>query len=153
MAAVRWCLSRRLLSVRDAIAWLFRVCTKLEMSEGEMWRAGAWSPAIDLYETNEALILEAELAGFSEEDVSVEIKDRRLLLRGSRPRECEVNEEHYHCMERASGAFQRYFLLPAHVDQENMSVSHNNGVFKVRLPKTSNATLRDRHDAVTHQSS
>jgi HSP20 family protein len=149
----RWSLSRRLLSVRNAIAWLFGAGTILGMSMRGVWRAGAWSPAVDLYETDEALILKAELAGFSEADVNVEIKDRTLLLQGSRPRECEVTEERYHCMEWASGAFQRYFLLPALVDQENVSVSYNDGVFKLRLPKARHTTLGQHHDEVTRQSS
>jgi len=106
-----------------------------------------------LYETNEALILEAELAGFSEADMDVEIKDRVLLLRGSRPRDREANEAHYHCMEWASGAFQRCFLLPALVDRENASASYKDGVFKVRLPKIRHTSLGHHHDEVTRQSS
>ena len=123
------------------------------MGKRGVWHAGAWSPAVDIYETDEALILKAELAGFSEADVKVEIKDRALLLRGSRPRECEVNEAHYHCMEWASGTFQRCFLLPALIDQENVSASYKDGVFMLRLPKAKNATLGDNHHEVTRQTS
>jgi HSP20 family protein len=69
------------------------------MSQGEMWRSRAWSPAVDMYETDDAFILKAELAGFSQENLNIEIKERALPLRSSRLREGEVNEDHYHCME------------------------------------------------------
>ena len=151
MALARWSPSRGLMSVRDAIDWLFNACMRLRRSQREEWRSGTWSPAVDLYETEDALILKAELAGFSEENLTIEIKERALLLRGSRPREREVNEDHYHCMEWASGGFQRCFLLPASVDQENVSASYTDGVFKLRLPKTGGATLCDSHREVSRQ--
>ncbi len=153
MAVARWSPSRRLISVRDAIYRLFNACTRPGIHKRGVWRSGAWSPAVDLYETDDALILKAELAGFSKADVSVEIKDRALLLTGSRPREREVNEDRYHCLEWATGTFQRGFLLPALVDQENVSASCNDGVFKLRLPKVRHTTVGHRHDAATSQSS
>jgi HSP20 family protein len=135
MAVMGSRLSRRLISVCNAIQRLFNAC----MTPGKRRRggcgSGGWIPAVDLYETDDALILKAELAGISEADVTVQIKDRALLLRGSRPCKREVNEVHYHCTEWASGAFQRCFLLPEFVDQENVSTSYQDGVFKVRLPK------------------
>jgi HSP20 family protein len=123
------------------------------MAKRGVWRSGAWSPAVDIYETDDALILKAEVAGFSEENLNIEIKERALLLRGSRPREPEVNEERYHCLEWATGTFQRCFLLPAFVDQENVSASYNDGVFKLRLPKARHTSLGHHHDEVTSQSS
>jgi HSP20 family protein len=153
MALARWSLSRGLMSVRDAIYWHFDALMRLGMSQGEMWRSGSWSPAVDIYETDDAFILKAELAGFSKENLNIEIKERALLLRGSRPRESEVNEEHYHCMEWPSGAFQRCFLLPTIIDQENVTVSYKDGVFKLRLPKAGAATLGHGHQEVRRQSS
>jgi HSP20 family protein len=151
MVLTRWSLSRGLMSVRDAIYWLFNAFMRLGISKEEMWRSGSWSPAVEIYETNDALILKAELAGVSEENVTIEIKECALLLRGSRPRESEVNEEHYHCREWASGAFQRYFLLPAIVDQENVTTSYRDGVFKLRLPKAGSATLGRGHHEMSRQ--
>jgi HSP20 family molecular chaperone IbpA len=66
MALARWSLSRGLMSMRDAIYWLFNACMSLGMGTGETWLSGSWSPAVDIYETEDALILKAELAGFSE---------------------------------------------------------------------------------------
>lgn len=140
-------------SVRDAIHRLFNAFTGRGVAQEDTWRPGSWSPAVDMYETDEALILKAELAGFSKEDVNVEIKEHALLLRGSRRRESEVDEEHYHCIEWASGAFERSFLLPAIIDPERVTASYQDGVFRLRLPKAGAVNLAPRHPEARSQSS
>jgi HSP20 family protein len=147
-----WNFSRRLLAMRNAIYRFCKACMGEGMERRGVRRSGVWSPAVDLYETDDALILKAELAGFLEANVNIEIKDRALLLQGSRPRQHEVNEERYHCLEWATGAFQRCFVLPARVDAENMSASYHDGVFTLRLPKTSHMTLDHYPNAVSRQS-
>jgi len=152
MAVVHKEFCRRLLSVGKAICRLFKACMKAETPQRGRWHSDTWSPAVDLYETEDALILKAELAGFAKTDVHVEFRDRALLLRGSRPRERGMAVERYHCMEWASGAFQRCFLLPALVDRDNLSTSLQDGVFQLRLPKVETLTPGyDRHQ-VTSQS-
>jgi HSP20 family protein len=153
MDLTRWSLCRCLMSMRNAIRRLFKAFMRPGVGKEAMWRSDAWSPAVDIYERDDALILRAELAGCSREDVTIEIKQHALLLRGSRPRESEVNEEHYHCMEWASGTFERSFLLPASIDQDGVTASYNNGVFTLRLPKVGAATLVHRPQEVGRQSS
>jgi HSP20 family protein len=135
MVVARWTLFRNLVSVRDAMRRCFNSIRRIGRAKGEVWRLARWSPAVDIYETADALILKAELPGFSREDVNLEIKQHALLLRGSRPREFEVAVEHYHCIERMSGAFQRIFLLPTTIDSEKVTISCQNGILNVRLPK------------------
>jgi HSP20 family protein len=135
MVFARWTLLRHLLSVRDAVRRRFNAIRGIGRAKGEVWRLGGWSPAVDIYETADALILKAELPGFSREDVNIEIKQHALLLRGSRPRELEVAVEHYHCIERMSSAFQRIFLLPTTINSEKVTISCQNGLLNVRLPK------------------
>src|SRR5215475_4001854 len=135
MVFARWSLFRNLISVRDAVRRLLNSIRRIGRGKGEVWRLGRWSPAVDLYETADALILKAELPGFSREDVNIEIKQHALLLKGSRPRELDVAVEHYHCIERMSGAFQRLFLLPTTIDSEKVTISCQNGLLNVRLPK------------------
>jgi HSP20 family protein len=135
MIFARWTLFRNLMSVRDAVRRLFNSIRRIRRAQGEVWRSGRWSPAVDLYEIADALILKAELPGFSSEDVTIEIKQHALLLRGSRPREFEVAIEHYHCIERMSGAFQRFFLLPTRIDSAQVTISCQDGLLNVRLPK------------------
>ncbi len=135
MMFARWNPFRDLILMRDALRRLFTTMRQLGGAKRQIGRADIWSPAVDIYETDDALILKAELPGYSKEDVSIEIKRHALLLRGVRRHEFEAAEEHYHCMERMSGAFQRSFLLPISIDGEKVTLSCKDGVLKARLPK------------------
>ena len=135
MAVVRWSPMRDIMSVRDEMNRLFSEVFSRPRDEEGAWFAGAWTPPVDIYDTNDALVLKAELPGFSKEDVSVELKDNTLILKGERKREAEVKEENYHRLERAYGAFQRSFSLPATVDQEKVKANYKDGVLELRLPK------------------
>jgi HSP20 family protein len=101
--------------------------------------SGAWTPPVDIHETDDALILKAELPGFSKNNVNVELKDNSLRLKGQRQDEKEVKEEQYHRRERVYGSFQRTFMLPATVDSEKMTATYKDGVLELRLPKRETA--------------
>jgi HSP20 family protein len=135
MVLARWSLLRSFMSVCDAVDRLFRAIRRIGEAKGEGWRSSSWSPAVDIYETDDAVIVKAELPGFAREDVRIEIKQHALLLGGSRPHDREVDADHYHCMERMSGAFQRFFLLPTRIDSEKVSASCHNGLLTLRLAK------------------
>jgi HSP20 family protein len=135
MGLTHWNSFRNLMSVWNPVRRVFNSLRGLGMAKGESWYAGRWNPAVDIYETDDAFVLKAELPGFSEEDVHIEVKQHALLLRGVQRREFEVAEEHYHCMERLSGAFQRSFLLPARIDSEKVTMSCQDGLLNLRLPK------------------
>lgn len=94
------------------------------------------------YLTDDELVIKAEIPGFSKDDVSVELKDNTLVLKGERRREAEVKEESYHRMERAYGALQRSFLLPTMVDQEKVKASYKDRVLELRLPKAEAAKAK-----------
>jgi HSP20 family protein len=100
------------------------------------WGGRPWTPPVDIYETDEALILKAELPGVSKNDVSIEIHQNTLVLRGQRRHEAEVKEDRYHRVERAYGSFQRSFMLPTLVDQEHVRATYRDGVLELRLPKS-----------------
>lgn len=135
MAVVRWSPMRDIMSVRDEMNHLFNEVFSRPRDEEGTWLSGAWTPPVDIYETSDALVLKAEIPGFSKEDVSVELKDHTLILKGERQREAEVKEENYQRLERAYGTFQRSFLLPTTVDQEKVKASYKDGVLELRLPK------------------
>jgi HSP20 family protein len=105
--------------------------------EGEegSWVAGAWAPPVDLYETDDAFMVKAELPGLTKDDIHVEVHDRTLTLRGERKHEAEVKEERFHRRERAYGSFQRSFWLPTTVDANQVKASFKDGVLELRLPK------------------
>ncbi len=73
--------------------------------------AGAWTPAVDIYETDQKVLLKAELPGVDPKDVEARVEDGTLYLKGERKFQNEVKEENYHRVERAYGSF-RTFALP-----------------------------------------
>jgi HSP20 family protein len=97
---------------------------------------GAWAPPVDLYDTDDACVVKAELPGLSKDDIHIEVHDHTLTLRGERKHEAEVKEEHYQRRERSYGSFQRAFWLPAMVDAEKIQASFKEGVLALRLPKS-----------------
>ncbi|HXH10741.1 MAG TPA: Hsp20/alpha crystallin family protein [Alphaproteobacteria bacterium] len=92
-------------------------------------------PPVDIYETDEVLILTAELPGLRQEDIGIELKDQMLTIRGERKPDSSVREDQYHRRERAYGGFQRSFLLPATVDSDKVTAAYRDGVLELRLPK------------------
>lgn len=93
------------------------------------------SPAVDVYETVEELVYEADLPGFRKEDVKVQVRENRLVLRGQRyMSELQQNAKSVHT-ERAFGAFEREFPLPADVDANHIQAKFENGVLRISMPK------------------
>ena len=97
--------------------------------------AGTWSPAVDIFETEQEIVLQLEVPGVSKEQVHVEVDNGTLLLRGERKIEKEVKEESYHRVERAYGVFQRSFSLPDTVDPEKVRAELKDGLLELRLGK------------------
>ena len=96
---------------------------------------GAWAPLIDIFETEDKLLLNAELPGVNLKDVDVEVDKNVLIIRGFRRFEKNINEENYLRMERYYGTFQRVFSLPAFVDKANVKANLKDGVLRITLPK------------------
>ena len=108
----------------------------------EETRAGGWEPAVDIYESDDAIVVRAELPGVEKNQVSVEVKDGILTLRGERKFERDVKEENYHRVERAYGSFHRSFTVPPGLDPEKVQASMKNGVLTIRLEKPEEAKPR-----------
>jgi HSP20 family protein len=127
------------MAIRDEMNRLFHDLFRGDDSREGSWWTGAWTPAVEMYETGAELMLKAELPGFSIEDVQIELKDNTLTLKGERKRELDVKEDQYHRVERAYGAFQRSFILPALVDTDKAEATLKDGVLELKLPKTEEA--------------
>ena len=96
---------------------------------------GTWHPVVDMYDEDDRIIIKAELPGMEKKDISVDVKDQVLTLRGERKYDHEVKEEKYYRRERAYGKFQRAFSLPADVDSENIKAEFKDGLLKIEVPK------------------
>jgi HSP20 family protein len=94
-----------------------------------------WSPQLDLYETDTAFILEADLPGVKKQAVTVAVENGDLLLQGQRSFERVTTEGSFYCRERRAGHFVRRLRLPASVNQEQVRAEFRNGVLRVTLLK------------------
>jgi HSP20 family protein len=110
---------------------------------GRPAKADEWSPQLDLYETDTAFVLEADLPGVKEEDVSVAVENHELVLHGKRVCEHVTTLSNFHCRERQEGDFTRRLRLPESVDQEKIRAEFANGVLRVTLPKLARPEAED----------
>jgi HSP20 family protein len=133
MALVRWDPVRELDSLQTDMNRLFDSFFQGRASNGQGHRR--WVPAMDLVETEEHLVLRADLPGMTEEDVAIEIKDGVLSVAGERKAEHETGKEGFYRVERAFGRFSRSLSLPRGVEAGAVSASFDRGVLEVRIPK------------------
>jgi HSP20 family protein len=138
MAVVKWDPLRDLVSIQDRMNRLFeQTLSRSRADEGIT--ASTWSPAVDIYETPETIIMKADLPGLAREDIEIQLRDNTLSLRGERRFAKDVQQENYLRIERAYGAFQRNFTLPATVQREKISAVFQDGVLELVLPKAEEA--------------
>ncbi len=106
--------------------------------------ARAWIPAVNVEEAADELLLTAELPGMREEDVSVDIENNILTIRGEKreAREEEDEGHRYHVWERRYGSFQRAFTLPSSVQADAIQAEFDAGILTVRMPKAPEAKSR-----------
>ncbi|MFH0845754.1 MAG: Hsp20/alpha crystallin family protein [Pseudomonadota bacterium] len=98
-----------------------------------------WAPALDVKETKENLVINAELPGLGPKDIEVSISGDLLTLKGEKKQEREEKEESYHLVERRYGAFSRSIRLAAEVDPQKIKAIHKDGVLTITLPKSEKA--------------
>ena len=101
-----------------------------------------WSPAVDILETENDLVLKADLPDVKLEDIEVRVENQTLSLKGERKFEKEENSKGYHRIERSYGTFARSFSLPPTVDAERVGAGYVNGVLTVTIPKKEAAKPR-----------
>jgi len=90
---------------------------------------------VDIYEKENAIVIEAEMPGVAKEEIKVDAKGRQLTLSGERKRENEVKDEHSFRRERSYGTFGRTFNLPFDIDTEKVQATFVNGVLRLEIAK------------------
>jgi HSP20 family protein len=96
-------------------------------------------PAVDVFEEKDDVVIKAEIPGLSKEDISVQVTDSTLTIKGEKKREEEVKEDDFYRCERSFGSFTRAVALPCDVKADQVKASFKNGVLEVRMPKTDEA--------------
>src|SRR5690242_14670600 len=114
MGSTRWEAAQELLRLHDRMNRLFGHHEEEDMS------SGSWTPACDIMETRDAVIVRAELPGVKRDDIQIALDNGMLTLRGERKLEQESQERSYYRIERSYGSFIRSFTLPRSVDGEKI---------------------------------
>jgi HSP20 family protein len=101
-----------------------------------------WSPAVDIYETENELVLKADLPDLDQKDIDVRVENNTLTIAGERKFEREDKSQGFHRIERSYGSFQRSFAVPNTFDTEKIGAAYHNGVLTVTLAKKEAAKPR-----------
>jgi HSP20 family protein len=94
-----------------------------------------WAPLVDIYETENELVVKADLPDLQDKDIDVRITNNTLTIRGERKFEKDVKEENYLRIERAYGSFMRSFSLPNTISSESIRADYRNGVLTLHMAK------------------
>ncbi len=92
-------------------------------------------PSVDIFETDNEVVVKAEMPGMNANDIDVRLEDNVLTLKGERHFEKDAKEENYHRIEREYGTFTRSFALPRTVNGDKVSAEYRDGILKIVLPK------------------
>ena len=135
MAITRWDPFRDLSILQERMNRVF------EDAAGRGWKGEepspttSWSPAVDIYETDNQIMVQAELPGIEKKDIALQLENNVLTLKGERRFEKETKQENYHRIERSYGGFSRAFTIPTIVDEEKIRADYKDGILKIELPK------------------
>jgi len=101
-----------------------------------------WSPSVDIYETENELVLKADLPDVDQKNIDVRVENQTLTIAGERQFEKKDDTKGYHRIERNYGSFVRSFAVPNTFDTDNIAAQFKNGVLTVTLPKKEAAKPR-----------
>ncbi len=124
---------RELFTLRDEIEHIFDrfFGETLPVTREEV----SWYPALDMYETDNELVIKAELPGIESKDVDITLSDNTLTIKGERKKSEEVKGENYYRREVSYGSFQRAVNLPVSVNTEKIKATFKNGILEIKLEK------------------
>ena len=131
---VRWEPFRELISLREAMDRLFEESFVRPWGD---WLVpfGAETLAVDMYETDDEVVVKASLPGVKPEEIDISITGNTLTIKGETKAEEEVKEKNYIRRERRYGAFSRSLALPTEVEADKAEAVFENGVLTLILPK------------------
>ena len=132
MALVRWEPFRELTALQNEMG---RWMSQFAGATPGNGRSATWLPAVDVWETEDELVLSFDLPGIDEDQIAVELDDGVLTVSGERERTSEHPGDRFYRFERRFGAFSRSVTLPNGVQDDEIKASYADGVLEVRVPK------------------
>jgi HSP20 family protein len=135
----RWEPAREMMTLREAMDRLFDDAFTRPLFSirdgGSLWS----SPAIDLYQTDNAVVVKAALPGFTADQVRINVTDNILTISGELKHEEEETNKSWHIREHRWGAFERSVMLPTGVNPNRAEADFENGILTITLPKSEEA--------------
>ena len=128
----RWEPFRGVTTLQDQINRLFNDAFE---RTGEQSNLSAWAPAVDIYETEQELVVKADLPDVDPKDLDIRVENNLLTIRGERKFEKKANEQNYLRVERSFGSFARSFTLANTVNPDAIKAEYQNGVLTLTIPK------------------
>ena len=128
----RWEPVREMMTLREAMDRLFddAFTRPLSLRDG-----GLSAPAVDMYQTDDEVVVKAALPGFKSDEVQINVTGDLLTIRGERKSEEEQKEKSWHIREHRWGSFERSISLPTDVVSEKAQADFDNGILTITLPK------------------
>jgi|SRR5690348_12599889 len=139
MSIIRWEPLRDLVFTHDHFNQLFNETFARAFGDQKEVSLRTWVPPVDICETEDSLVLKAELPGIKSDDVEIRVEDNTLYLKGERKFEKEVKDENFHQVERSYGSFSRSFSLPSSIDSDKVKAEYQNGILTLTMPKREEA--------------
>ena len=135
MTIVRWDPFRNMTTLQDRINRVFDEAVNRSKDYDDEVSKCDWRPIVDIYDSEKAIIINAELPGVTKDSITLDVKENILTLKGERRPEEETKKENYYRMERCFGTFERAFTLPSAVDPGKITANFNEGILRVEIPK------------------
>ena len=126
---------------------IFEPFARFAAREDEDLVSGTWVPPVDVAETQEKILVRAEVPGLKQEDIQIEFENGLLTIRGERKLEKSEGMT-WHRVERVYGNFSRSFTLPRTVDPERISAAYREGILEIEVPKKEEAKPKNIRIAV-----
>lgn len=127
----RWEPVREMISLREAMDRLFNDAFTRPLD----LVSGTGLPSIDMYQTNDKVVVKASLPGLKSDDVQISVTGEVLTLRGEMHEDKEVKDAEYYIRENRQGSFERSVLLPTDVEADKAKADFENGILTITLPK------------------
>ncbi len=128
-----------LLDIQKEISDLFEFPSSRWDGRDEGLLSSAWTPAIDIYDSKDNLVVKADLPGIKKEDIEVSVQDGTLVIKGEKKEESEKKDKGWVRTERYYGSFYRAIALPATVDEAKVKANYKEGVLELAFPKKEEA--------------
>jgi HSP20 family protein len=132
MALVRWEPFRELAALQNEMGRWMGQFTGGGPGNGQ---SSTWMPPVDVWETEDQLVLSFDLPGIPEDKIAVELEDNVLTVSGERERTTERSSERFYRFERRYGTFSRSVTLPQGVREDAIEAAYTDGVLEIRVPK------------------